>query len=114
MKYQNQTTNQNSNQMIKLVSIFSVLFASAFFVTFLLSENKDILSAKAMIEVPAPSHETSMTTVSESGLKDPATYSHISAEEPKTTKQSGTSSSISNYVNAWKLSKVTLGSQIIV
>jgi hypothetical protein len=62
--------------------------------------------------VTVPEH--TLTAVSENGLKSPVTYSHISTDESKTTKQSGTSSSISNYVNAWKLSRVTSVSQIIV
>jgi len=113
MKYQNQHSNNHSSQITKLIAIFSILFASVFFIAILLSEDKGLVTAKAMPGVSVPVPESSLVTVSEEESEDTVTYTDISTDEPETTKQSGTSSSISNYVNAWKLSKVTPVSQII-
>lgn len=114
MKYQNIVLKNKSNQMVKLIPIFSILFVSLFFVAILLTGDKESVTAKSIAEAGPSSSEPSLTTVSEVVLNDQATYLHTSADESKTTKQSGTSSSISNYVNAWKLSKATPVSQIIV
>ena len=114
MNYQNIELKKNSNQMVKLVPIFSILFVSMFFVAIFIAGDKEAVIAKSNAEVPVLDAEHSLTAVSEIGIKDPVTYSHISTEEPKSIKQSGTGSSISNYVNAWKLSKATSVSQIIV
>ena len=114
MKYQNHHSKYSNNQITNLVAIFSVLFASVFVVAIILSEHKGVDIAKATVVVSTSSPEPSLTSVTDDGLKDIAAYSHVSTGESKTTKLSGTSSSISNYINAWKLIKVTPVSQITV
>lgn len=117
MKYQNDDShnnNNNSNQMMKILSIFSILFASVFIVVILFSEDKGVVTAKAMSNVPASVSEQSLTTAPGAESEDTTTKSYQSSDEPKITKQSAIGSSISNYVNAWKLTKVTPVSQIIL
>lgn len=60
---------------------------------------------------PVTTFEPQLTTVSDNRSKD---FINPSTGESKIAKQSGTSSAVSNYLNAWKLSKVTPEFPVIV
>ena len=72
------------------------------FMAIILTEDKRVVDEKS---IPRSQVPTSSTMGDDVESKDLAIQSHKSLDESKITKQSGTSSSISNYVNAWELSK---------
>ena len=88
----------NSNQIMKLTSIFSILFVSMFFIANMLTEDNRVVTVKAL----PPS-----TTLDDTGSKTLPIQSHSSLDESDIKIQSGMSSHVSNYINAWQLSKVT-------
>lgn len=71
----------------------------------LLAQDKGVVNMKLIPGVKGPTPESSSTMVSDVESKDLTIKSHESLDEFKITKQSGTGSFISNYINAWKLSK---------
>ena len=91
--------------MTKPTSIFSILFVSMFFMTTILTEDKGVINVKSIPKAQLPTPESSLAMVSDVESEDLAIPSHKSLDESKITEQSGTSSFISNYVNAWELSK---------
>jgi hypothetical protein len=105
MNFSKSNSEQNSNQIMKLTSIFSILFVSIFYMTIILTEDKGLANVKSISRVQVPISESSSTMVSDVEPKDLTVQSHESLDESKITMQSGTASSISNYINAWKLSK---------
>ena len=88
----------NSNQIMKLTSIFSILIVSVFIIANLLTEDSRVTALKAL----PPS-----TTFYDTGSKTLPIQSHSSLDESDIKMQSGMSSHVSNYINAWQLSKVT-------
>ena len=88
----------NSNQIMKLISIFSIVFVSMFFIANILTEDNRVATVKAL-----PSSTASYDT----GSKTLPIQSHSSLDESDIKMQSGMSSHVSNYINAWQLSKVT-------
>lgn len=92
MSFQNINSQQDTNQMMKLTSIFSILFISVFFMTFILAEDKGVVNVKLIPTAQVPTSESLSTMVSEVKLKDLSIQSHESLDEPKITKQAGTGS----------------------
>ena len=88
----------NSNQIMKLTSIFSILFVSMFFIANMLTEDNMVVTVKAL----PPS-----TTLDDTGSKTLPIQSDSSLHESDIKMQSEISSHVSNYINAWQLSKVT-------
>lgn len=68
-----------------------------FVITNILTEDNRVVTVKA-----SPS-----TTLSEIKPKDLSIQSHSSLDDSDIKIQSGISSHVSNYINAWQLSKVT-------
>ena len=75
------------------------------FMAIILTEDKRVVNEKSIPRSQVPTSESSSTMGDDVESKDLTIQSHKSLDESKITKQSGTSSSISNYVNAWKLSE---------
>src|SRR4029079_9786564 len=88
----------NANQIMKLTSIFSILFVSLFFIANILTEDNRVTTMKAL---------PSSTTLYDTGSNTLPIHSHSSLDESDIKTQSGMSSHVSNYINAWQLSKVT-------
>lgn len=105
MNFRNINLQQNTNQMMKLTSLFSILFISIFCIAITLAEDKAVVNMSSIPRAQVPTSESSSNLVSDVESKDLTIQSHESLDETKTTKQSGTGSFISNYINAWKLSK---------
>ena len=79
-----------------------------------LTEDKGVINVKSIPRAQVPTSESSLTMVSDVESKDLTIQSHKSLDESKITKQSGTSSFISNYINAWKLSEANSAFQMTV
>ena len=105
MNFRNINSQLYTDQMTKPTSIFSILFVSMFFMTTILTEDKSVVDEKSIQRPQLPTPESSSTLGDDVEPNDLAIQSHISLDESKITEQSGTSSFISNYVNAWELSK---------
>ena len=88
----------NANQIMKVFSIFSILFVSLFFIANILTEDDRVATVNAL---------PSSTTLSDTGSKTLAIQSHSSLDWSDIKMQSEMSSHVSNYINAWQLSKVT-------
>jgi len=114
MNFQNINSQQYTDQMPKLTSIFSILFVSMFIMTIILTDDKGGVNEKSIPRPQLPTSESSSTIRDDSESKDLIIPSHKYLDESKITKQSGTSSFISNYINAWKLSKANSAMQMIV
>jgi hypothetical protein len=114
MNFQNINSQQYTDQMPKLTSIFSILFVSMFIITIILTDDKWGLNEKSIPRPQLPTSESSSTIGDDFESKDLIIPSHKYLDESKITKQSGTSSFISNYINAWKLSKANSAMQMIV
>lgn len=99
-------TPQNSLHTLKLTSIFSTLFVSLIFVAIVFTEYKGDVTLKSVSSVLVTTSEPELTTVSDikSKVLSPSLIPY--SDKSGIAKQSGTSSSVSNYFNAWKLSKV--------
>ena len=80
--------------------------------THILTEDKGVINAIYTPRAQVPTFESSLTIGDDVESKDLAIQSHKSLDESKITKQSGTSSFVSNYINAWKLSKASSVFQI--
>ncbi len=91
--------------MMKLTSLFSILFISIFYIAITLAEDKGVVNVSSIPRAQVPTSESSSNLVSDVESKDLTIQSHESLDESKITKQSGIGSFISNYINAWKLSK---------
>jgi hypothetical protein len=92
----------NPNQIMKLTSIFSILFVSMFFIANILTEDNRAATVKDL---------SSSTTLYDPGSKTLPIQSDSSLDESDIKIQSGMSSHVSNYINAWQLSKVTTSFQ---
>ena len=114
MNFRNTNSRQNTNQMIKLASIFSIFFVSVFYMAHILTADKEVINVIYTPRAQVPTSQSSLTMVSDVESKDLAIQPDKSLDESKITKQSGTSSFISNYINAWKLSKANSAMQMIV
>jgi len=112
MKFQNINSQQYTDQMPKLTSIFSILFVSMFSMAIISAEDKTVVNVKSKPRAQVEAIESSSTMGSEVDSKDLTTKSHESLNEYEITKQSGTGSFVSNYINAWKLSKASSVFQI--
>ena len=112
MNFRNINSQQNTHQMTKLASIFSILFVSMFSMAIISAEDKTVVNVKSKPRAQVEAIESSSTMGSEVDSKDLATQSHESLDEYEITKQSGTGSFVSNYINAWKLSKASSVFQI--
>ena len=98
--------------MTKLASIFSILFVSMFSMAIISAEDKTVVNVKSKPRAQVEAIESSSTMGYEVDSKDLTTQSHESLDEYEITKQSGTGSFVSNYINAWKLSKASSVFQI--
>jgi ligand-binding sensor domain-containing protein len=105
MNFQNINSQQNTHQMMKLASIFSILFVSMFSMAIISAEDKGVVNVKSKPRAQVAAIESSLTMGDEVNSKDLTPQSDESLDEYEITKQSGTGSFISNYINAWKLSK---------
>jgi hypothetical protein len=114
MNFRNTNSRQNTNQVIKLASIFSIFFVSMFYMAHTLTEDKGDINVIYIPRAQVPTPESALTMVSDVETEDPAIQSDKSLDESKITEQSGTSSYISNHVNAWKLSEANSAFQINV
>jgi hypothetical protein len=114
MNFQNINSQQNTNQITKLASIFSILFVSMLYTAITLTEDKGVINVKSLPRAQVPTSESSLTMVSDVESKGLTIQSDKSLDESKITKQSGKSSYISNYVNAWKLSEANSAFQMNV
>ena len=114
MNFRTTNSRQNTNQMIKLASIFSIFFLSVFYMAHILTEDKGVINVIYTPRAQVPTSESSLTMVSDIESKDLAIQSHKSLDESKITKQSGTSSHVSNYINAWKLNEANSAIQTTV
>lgn len=114
MNFQNINSQQYTDQMPKLTSIFSILFVSMFIMTIILTDDKGDVNEKSIPKPQLPTSESSSTIGDDFESKDLTIPSHKYLDESKITKQSGTSYFISNYINAWKLSKANSAMQMIV
>ena len=92
----------NANLIMKLTSIFSILFVSLFFITNILTEDNRAATVKAL---------PSSTALYDTESKTLPIQSHSSLDESDIKMQSGMSSHVSNYINAWQLSKATTAFQ---
>src|SRR5687768_9481844 len=111
MGFQNISSKQENNQMMKLTSLFSILFSTLILVAIIITEDKGIVTLKSISSIPVTTSEPSLTTVSDVQSKD---LNIPSSEGAEITKQQGTSSTVSNYINAWKLSKSNSAFQTII
>ena len=100
--------------MPKLTSIFSILFVSMFIMTIILTDDKWGLNKKSIPSPQLPTSESSSTIGDDFKSKDLIIPSHKYLDESKITKQSGTSSYVTNYINAWKLNEANSAMQMIV
>ncbi len=100
--------------MPKLTLIFSILFVSLFIMTIILTDDKWGLNEKSILRLKLPTSESSSTIGDDFESKDLIIQSHKYLDESKITKQSGTSSFISNYIIAWKLNEANSAMQMIV
>ena len=100
--------------MIKLASIFSIFFVSVFYMAHILTEDKGVINVIYTPRAQVPTSESSLTMVSDVGSEDLAIQSHKSLDESITPEQSGTSSYVSNYINAWKLNEANSAFQTTV
>ena len=107
MNFRNINSQQNAHQMMKLVSIFSILFVSMFSMAIISAEDKAVVNVKSKPREQVPTIESPSTMGNGVDSKDLTTQSHESLDEYEITKQSGTGSFISNYINAWKLSNAS-------
>jgi len=112
MNFRNINSQQNTNQVIKLASIFSIFFVSVFYMANILTEDKGDINVIYNPRAQVPTSQSSLTMVSDVESEDLAIQSDKSLDESKITKQSGTGSYVSNYINAWKLSKASSVFQI--
>ena len=78
----------------------------------ILTEDKGVINVIYTPRAQVPTFESSLTIGDDVESNDLAIQSHKSLDESKITKQSGTSSFVSNYINAWKLSKASSVFQI--
>lgn len=97
----------------RLAIMFSILFVSLIFVTMMLTQEKVFVNGESSNTPFTKSFEHSNMTVSLSESINAHSQKDVESGHSKVKDQSGTSSSISNYVNAWRLSKVTPAFQII-
>ncbi len=114
MNFQNINSQQYTDQMPKLTSIFSILFVSMFIMTIILTDDKWGLNEKSIPRPQLSTSESSSTIGDDFESKDLIIPSHKYLDESKITKQSGTSSFISNYIIAWKLNEANSAMQMIV
>jgi hypothetical protein len=112
MNFRNINSQQNTHQMMKLASIFSILFVTMFSMAIISVEDKAVANVKSKPRAQVEAIESSATMGAEVDSKDPTTQSHESLDKYEITKQSGTGSFILNYINAWKLSKASSVFQI--
>jgi hypothetical protein len=112
MKYKiiNLQPNAN-NQIMKLTSIFSILFGSMFLIAINLSDDNRVVTVKALEPTQVIKSVPSSATLPDIKSKDSSIQSHSSFDESDVKIQSEMSSHVSNYINAWQLSKVTSASQ---
>lgn len=103
----------NKNKTRGLTSIFSIIFVSLFFVTIALSQEKETVSDKSMTSVSLLTSESIITPINVANQQTMAIQINHGLKSSEIIEPTGTSSSISNYVNAWKLSKVTPPYQVI-
>jgi hypothetical protein len=82
--------------------------------THILTEDKGVINAIYTPRAQVPTFESSLTIGDDVESKDLAIQSHKSLDESKITKQSGTSSYVSNYINAWKLNEANSAFQTTV
>lgn len=104
----------NCLHTLKLTSIFSTFFVSLIIVAIVFTDDKEDVTLKSVSSTPVTTSEPALTTVTDVKSKDLTPSLIQSSDKSEIAKQSGTSSSVSNYFNAWKLSKVTPAFQIIV
>jgi hypothetical protein len=103
----------STNKTFRLTSIFSIFFVTLFLVTIALTDEKESTNAKTFTSLPTTASEMPDTTMNGVEPQDTSIQTNHDSQQPEIAKQTGTGSSISNYVNAWKLSKVTPAYQII-
>ena len=97
----------HANQTMKLTIIFSILFVSMFLIAIVMTEDNRVVTVKAIPSTQIIKTMPSSTTLSAIQNKDPSIQSHSSSDEVDIKMQSGISSHVSNFINAWQLSKVT-------
>ncbi|MDN5868209.1 MAG: hypothetical protein L0H55_12540 [Candidatus Nitrosocosmicus sp.] len=114
MNFRNINSQQDTNQMMKLTSIFSIFFSTLIFVAIVITEDKGIVTLKSISSTPVTTSEPSLTAISDVKSKDLTIPSDSSSDESEIAKPSGTSSTVSNYINAWKLSKANLVFQMTI
>ena len=114
MNFRNTNSRQNTNQMIKLASIFSIFFVSVFYMAHILTEDKGVIDVIYTPRAQVPTSELSSTMVSDVESEDLASQSDKSLDESKITEQSGTGYYVSNYINAWKLNEANSAFQTTV
>ena len=82
--------------------------------THILTEDKGVINAIYTPRAQVPTFESSLTIGDDVESKDLAIQPDKSLDESKITKQSGTSSYVSNYINAWKLNEANSAFQTTV
>ncbi|HET6589854.1 MAG TPA: hypothetical protein VFG45_06805 [Candidatus Nitrosocosmicus sp.] len=102
----------STNKTFRLTSIFSIFFVTLFLVATALTDEKENTNAKTFSSLPIEASDMPVTTMNGIEPQVVSIQTTHDSQQPGIAKQTGTGSSISNYVNAWKLSKVTPASQI--
>lgn len=84
-----------------------------FFVAIALTDEKEIAYDTPLAALPLSLSESSVSAATAVEQGEAVIQINRDSQQFGISEQTGTSSSVSNYVNAWKLSKVTPSYQII-
>jgi len=113
MNYLTINFKKSTNRKLGLPTILSIFLFPLFFAAIALPDEKEIVNGMPFTYEHISQSKSSTITITTDEPQDESSKINNDFQQAKIREQTGTSSFISNYVNAWKLSKVTPSYQII-